>query len=80
LKVTVCVLGLGINPLLPRIGPSRPTSFIISGVATAISKSSQPSLIFSTRSASPTYAAPAAFASSALSPFAKTRIFFAPVN
>ena len=58
------------------MGPSLPTSRIMSGVATATSKSSQPPWIFSTRSASPTHVAPAWRASSALSPLAKTRIFF----
>ena len=38
-SVTVPVLGLGISPRGPRILPSFPTDFIMSGVATTASKS-----------------------------------------
>ncbi len=72
--VTVPDFGLGIRPLGPRIRPMRPTTPIMSGVAMATSKSNQFSfLILSASSASPTYSAPAARASSAFSPLAKTR-------
>ena len=43
-----------------------------SGVATAVSNSSQPPWIFSTRSSAPTMSAPASRASRSFSPFAKT--------
>ena len=40
-KVTVPVLGLGMRPRGPSTFPSLPTDFIMSGVATTASKSSQ---------------------------------------
>src|SRR5690606_10859939 len=43
--VTVPDLGLGITPLGPRMRPNRPTSPIMSGVATATSKSMSPASI-----------------------------------
>ena len=53
--VTVPALGEGIRPLGPRTLPRRPTTPIMSGVATTTSKSNQFSFwIFSTRSISPT--------------------------
>ncbi|EPP29056.1 hypothetical protein CP082626L3_0958B, partial [Chlamydia psittaci 08-2626_L3] len=61
--VTVPALGVGIRFLGPRTFPNFPTSRIISGVATATSKSTQPPLIFSTRSSPPTKSAPASKAS-----------------
>ena len=60
--------GFGIRPRGPRILPSRPTSGIMSGVAMQRSKSILPAWIFSARSSAPTTSAPAARASSALSP------------
>ena len=75
--VTVPVFGFGINPLGPRILPSRPTDFITSGVAISASKSVQFSLvIFSTISSPPAKSAPAASASRILSPEAMTKTFF----
>ena len=72
--VTVPDLGLGISPLGPRILPIRPTRPIISGVVTMTSKPNQFSCwIFWIISSAPTKSAPAAFAWSALSPFAMTR-------
>src|SRR3989454_5636338 len=71
-KVTVPALGLGISPRGPRMRPSRPTTFIRSGVATATSKSIHPPWIFSTRSSAPTWSAPADSASFAFSPLANT--------
>ena len=53
--------------------PILPTVPIISGVAMATSKSVQPPLILSTMSSAPTNSAPAASASLALSPLAKTK-------
>ena len=54
-KVTVPVFGFGIRPRGPRIFPSLPTDFIMSGVATMASKSSQFSFwIRSTMSSPPT--------------------------
>ena len=50
----------------------RPTLAIWSGVAIAASKSRKPPWIFSIRSSLPTMSAPAAVASSALSPTANT--------
>src|SRR5437660_3334034 len=70
--VTVPDFGFGINPRGPRILPSGPTRDIRSGVATAASKSVQPSDTFLTRSSPPTKSAPASWASRALSPTAKT--------
>ncbi|CRH48285.1 Uncharacterised protein [Chlamydia trachomatis] len=72
--VTVPALGVGIRFLGPKTFPSFPTSLIISGVATATSKSTHPPLIFSTKSSLPTKSAPASIASAALSPAAKTKI------
>ena len=55
LTMTVPDLGEGIRPLGPRTLPRRPTTPIMSGVATTTSKSNQFSFwIFSTRSISPT--------------------------
>ena len=73
--VTVPLLGLGIRPLVPNIFPNWPILGIKSGVAMAMSKSSQPPLIFSTKSSCPTKSAPAFWADMAASPTAKTKIF-----
>ena len=71
--VTVPALGLGIKPFGPSTRPRRPTTPIISGVATTTSKSNQPSFwIFGTNSSPPTKSAPAASASATLSPLANT--------
>ena len=70
--VTVPTLGLGMSPRGPSTFPSRPTSGIRSGVAMQRSKSMFPAVTFSTRSSAPTTSAPAALASSALAPRAKT--------
>ena len=70
--VTVPVFGFGIFPRGPRIRPSLPTTPIMSGVAIATSKSSNPSSIFVARSAEPTMSAPASSASLAFSPSANT--------
>ena len=51
--VTVPAFGLGISPLGPRIRPRRPTTLIISGVATTTSKSSHPSFWILGRSSWP---------------------------
>src|SRR6056297_3210725 len=64
-NVTVPALGLGIKPLGPKILPKGPTTPIISGVAIAKSKSSQPSSILSAKSSWPTISAPASSASRA---------------
>jgi hypothetical protein len=81
-KVTVPVLGLGIRPRGPRIRPSLPTLPIMSGVAMATSKPSQPSCwTLATMSSAPTKSAPACSASLALSPLANTstvRVFPVP--
>src|SRR5208283_3111766 len=62
--VTVPILGLGISPLGPSTLPSRPTTFIMSGVAISASKAVQFSFwIFSTISSPPTKSAPASCAS-----------------
>ena len=59
--VTVPAFGFGIKPLGPSTRPRRPTTPIISGVATTTSKSSHPSFwIFGTSSCPPTKSAPAA--------------------
>ena len=72
--VTVPALGFGINPLGPSTRPKRPTTPIMSGVATTTSKSNHPSFwIFGINSSPPTKSAPAANASSTLSPLAKTK-------
>ena len=72
-KVTVPSFGLGIRPRGPSTLPRRPTTPIMSGVAIALSNSSQPSSwIFLTRSSAPTTSAPASCASLSLSPLAKT--------
>ena len=71
--VTVPTFGLGIRLRGPRMRPRRPTRPIMSGVAMALSKSSQFSLrTRSTRSSAPTKSAPASRASAARSPLAKT--------
>src|SRR5215210_5587408 len=71
--VTVPLFGFGMSPRGPRTGPSWPTAFIWSGVATATSKSMKPSfLIREARSSEPTTSAPASSASLAFSPSAKT--------
>src|ERR1035437_3231907 len=57
-KVIVPDFGFGIRPRRPRILPRRPTMPIVSGVARATSKSSQPASIFLTRSSAPTSSAP----------------------
>src|SRR2546430_1115533 len=67
-SVTVPVFGLGISPRGPSTLPSLRTSDIASGVATATSKSDQPSWHFLTKSSKPTYSAPAALAASAAAP------------
>ena len=72
LGVTVPSLGFGIRPRGPRIRPSRPTTGIMSGVAMQRSKLISPPWIASARSSAPTTSAPAALASSALSPLANT--------
>ena len=71
-NVTVPLLGFGILPEGPRMRPSLPTVPIMSGVAMATSKSVKPSWIRLARSSPPTKSAPAASASRALSPSAKT--------
>src|SRR5699024_1822159 len=70
--VTVPVRGFGIRLRGPRILPRRPTWPIMSGDATAASKSVQPPWIRSTKSSEPTKSAPASTAASALAPVAKT--------
>ena len=70
--VTVPVFGFGIRPRGPRMRAIRPTLAIWSGVAMAASNSSQPPWMRSIRSSAPTTSAPAASASAALSPVAKT--------
>src|SRR6185436_4419760 len=72
-NVTVPVFGLGISPRGPSTLPSLPTDFIMSGVATTASKSSQFSpWIFATMSSPPTKSAPASCASLSFSPDATT--------
>src|SRR5581483_7090021 len=71
-KVTVPTLGFGMSPRGRSIFPSRPTWPMRSGVATAVSKSSQPPWIFSTMSSAPTKSAPASRASRSFSPLANT--------
>ena len=71
--VTVPVFGFGIRPRGPSTRPSRPTLPIRSGVATTASKSSRPFSTSAMSSSDPTMSAPAARASSARSPVAKTR-------
>ena len=72
--VTVPALGLGIKPLGPKSRPKRPTTPIMSGVATTTSKSYQFSFwILGINSSAPTNSAPAAFASSAFASLANTR-------
>ena len=73
-SVTVPTFGLGILPWGPRMRPSLPTVGIMSGVAIATSKSVQPSSTRFARSSAPTKSAPAASASRAFSPWAKTAI------
>ena len=70
--VTVPTFGFGIRPRGPSTLPRRPTSGIMSGVAMQRSKSIVPPLTVSNRSSAPTMSAPAALASSALAPRAKT--------
>src|SRR6266511_2722208 len=57
--VTVPVFGFGIKPRGPSTFPRRPTTRIMSGVATTASKSSQPPAILSTSSSPPAASAPA---------------------
>ena len=72
--VTVPAFGFGIKPFGPRTRPKRPTTPIMSGVATTTSKSNHPSFwILGMSSSPPTKSAPAASASATLSPFANTR-------
>src|SRR5271157_3148002 len=71
-NVTVPVLGLGISPRGPSTLPSRPTDFIMSGVATTASKSIQPPWILWTISSPPDSSAPASRPSRTLSPEAIT--------
>ena len=71
-SVTVPVFGFGIRPRGPRTRAILRTSFMASVVAIATSKSIQPPLIFSMSSSTPASMAPAAFASSACVPAAKT--------
>ena len=70
--MTVPTLGLGINPLGPKICANGPNIFIASGVAITTSKFISPAFIFSARSSYPTMSAPAFFAASAASPWANT--------
>src|SRR6266511_1219478 len=56
--LTVPVFGFGMRPRGPKILPIRPTAPIISGVATVLSNSSHPSLIFLIISSLPTKSAP----------------------
>ena len=70
--VTVPDFGLGMSPRGPRILPSFARSFIISGVVTATSNSSQPSDTFFKRSSPPTKSAPASSAFLAKSPLQNT--------
>src|SRR5512140_3710209 len=72
-KVTVPDFGFGISPRGPSSFPIRPTPPIMSGVATALSKSSHPPWIFASRSSLPTKSAPASSASFTFSPLANTR-------
>ena len=67
-SVTVPVFGFGIRPRGPSTLPSLRTSAMASGVATATSKSVQPSWHFLIMSSKPTYSAPAALAASAAGP------------
>src|SRR5687768_8412200 len=70
--VTVPTFGFGIRPRGPRIWPSVPTTRIVSGEAITTSKLRLPALTCSARSSMPTTSAPAARASSAFAPCAKT--------
>ena len=70
--VTVPVFGFGMRPRGPRTRAILPTLPIWSGVATAASKSRKPFWMSSMRSSLPTRSAPAASASAAFSPTAKT--------
>src|SRR5512133_1756618 len=74
---TVPTFGFGMRPRGPSTFPRRPTTPIMSGVASTLSKSMNPPWIFSARSSAPTMSAPAPSASLALSPFANTAIFTA---
>src|SRR5262245_34796170 len=77
-NVTVPVFGLGIRPRGPSTFPSLPTDFIMSGVATMASKSSQFSCwIRFTMSSPPMWSAPASWASFSFSPEATTSTFLA---
>ena len=70
----VPALGEGMRPFGPRTLPRRPTTPIMSGVATTTSKPNQFSfVIFSTMSRPPAKSAPASRASWSLASFAKTR-------
>src|SRR5262245_25846654 len=70
--VTVPTRGFGMRPRGPSTLPRRPTRPIMSGVAMQRSKLIVPLDTISTRSSAPTMSAPAALASSALAPRAKT--------
>mmetsp|Transcript_28426 Transcript_28426/g.53154 ORF Transcript_28426/g.53154 Transcript_28426/m.53154 type:complete len:218 (-) Transcript_28426:1749-2402(-) len=70
--VTVPTFGFGIRLRGPRTLPRRPTTGIMSGVAMQRSNSILPPCTISMRSSAPTMSAPAACASSALGPRAKT--------
>src|SRR5512141_229631 len=72
-KVTVPTFGFGISPRGPSSFPLRPTPPLMSGVATALSKSSHPPWIFASRASLPTKSAPASCASFTFSPLANTR-------
>ena len=68
---TVPDFGFGSKPRGPSTRPSfEPTMPIMSGLATTASNSNQPPATFSTSSCAPTWSAPAASASAALSPWA----------
>ena len=70
--VTVPAFGFGMSPRGPSTRPAFPTAGIMSGVATAASKSMFPFVISSTSSSPPTTSAPASRASRAFSPVANT--------
>ena len=74
-STTVPDLGEGILPCGPRIRPSLDTLRIMAGVATATSKSVQPSEIFLIRSSPPASMAPAALARATSSPSQKAMTF-----
>ena len=68
-------LGFGIKPFLPKCLPNLAILGIISGVAIATSKSSQPSSIFFVIEASIKYSAPASSAFFPISPSTNNNIF-----